>query len=290
MVDIAKLQKLAAEKGENQTEAQTGGGGTFELPAEGTGGVRLISYIEVGKHTKQFKGDKPKEVEQVILEFELVGKRWPSSNEETGREKPFVIRITENKSLNEKANFFKLFSRLNYDGTAKHFCELVGREFKATVVHSTSGEGAEKKTYANLRDDSGYTIVPPFSDVDDGEGNIERKRIKFPEAVSPLKIFLWDFADKEQWDSIFIDGTYGEQKDKEGNVIEGSGKSKNWIQALIRAAKNFKGSPIEGVVGGADELELGETETPKHTNEDKEAAKPKATATVTEEDPLEGMD
>lgn len=160
MVDIAKLQALAAEKGENQTEAQAGGGGTFELPDEGPGGCRLISYIEIGKHTKQFKGDKPKEVEQVILEFELVGKRWPATNSETGREKPFVIRITENKSLNEKANFFKLFSRLNYGGKAKHFCELVGQEFKCTIVHSTSGEGDEKKTYANLRDSTGYTIVP----------------------------------------------------------------------------------------------------------------------------------
>ena len=262
MVDIAKLQALAAEKGENQTEAQAGGGGTFELPDEGPGGCRLISYIEVGKHTKQFKGDKPKEVEQVILEFELVGKRWPATNSETGREKPFVIRITENKSLNEKANFFKLFSRLNYGGKAKHFCELVGQEFKCTIVHSTSGEGDEKKTYANLRDSTGYTIVPPFADVDDGEGNITRKRIKFPEAVTPLKIFLWDFADKEQWDALFIDGTFGDKKDKEGNVIEGSGTSKNWIQAKIKTAKNYPGSPVASVAGGGDALDIDDAETP----------------------------
>ena len=268
MVDIAKLQALAAEKGENQTEAQSGGGGSFELPDEGTGGCRLISYIEIGKHTKQFKGDKPKEVEQVILEFELVGKRWPSTNAETKREKPFVIRITENKSLNEKANFFKLFSRLNYGGKAKHFCGLVGQEFKCTVVHSTSGEGDEKRTYANLRDGTGYTIVPPFADVDDGEGNITRKRIAFPAAVSPLKIFLWDFADKEQWDALFIDGTFGDKKDKEGNVIEGSGTSKNWIQAKIKAATNYAGSPVAAVAGGGDALDIEDAEVPEHLNED----------------------
>lgn len=288
MVDIAKLQKLVAEKGENQTEAQTGGGGTFEQPEEGPGGCRLISYIEIGKHTKQFKGDKPKDVEQVLLEFELVGKRWPASNEETGREKPFIIRITENKSLNEKANFFKLFSRLNYAGTAKHFCELVGQEFKCTIVHSTSGEGDEKRTYANLRDSTGYTIVPPFADVDDGEGNITRKRIKFPEAVSPLKIFLWELADKEQWDSLFIDGTYGDKKDKEGNVIEGSGTSKNWVQARIKAAKNYVGSPVAAVVGGGDALDIEEAETPERALA---KVKPDQDAVADEdEDPLLEMD
>lgn len=286
MVDIAKLQKLAAEKGENQTEAQSGGGGTFELPVEATGGIRLVSYIEIGTHTKQFKGDKPKDVEQVILEFELCGPKWPATNEETGREKPFIIRLTENKSLNEKANFYKLFSRLNHDGTAKHFCELVGKEFKGTIVHSTSGEGDEKKTYANLRTGDGYTILPPFSDVEDDEGNISRKRMKVREASVPLKIFLWAFADKEQWDSLFIDGTYGDKKDKEGNVIEGSGTSKNWIQQRIKEAKNFPGSPIEGVIGGSDALELGGVEEPE-----RKATKPDpADDPVTEEDPLAGMD
>ena len=99
MVDIAKLQKLAAEKGENQTEAQAGGGGTFELPAEATGGIRLVSYIEIGKHKKEYKGDKPKEVEQVILEFELCGPKWPAKNEETGREKPFIILMLRGFNL-----------------------------------------------------------------------------------------------------------------------------------------------------------------------------------------------
>jgi len=285
MVDIAKLQALAAEKGENQTEATAAGGGTFEVPDEGTGGCRLISYIETGKHQKDFK-DGSKDIEQVILEFELVGKRWPSTNEETKRERPFIIRITENKSLNEKANFYKLFTRLKQEGD-KHMSQLVGRDFKCTVVHYTSGEGNEKKTYANLRDKAGYTIVPPYADVDDGEGNITRKRIAFPEAKSPLKIFLWDFADKEQWDSLFIDGTFADKKDDKGNVIEGSGQSKNWIQARIKAAKNFEGSPIAAVIGGGDALELGDAETPERKAT---APDPADDAPLTEEDdPLAGM-
>lgn len=286
MVDIAKLQQLAAEKGENQTEAQAAGGGSFEIPDAGPGGARLIEYIELGKHIKSYPGKPDKEVDMVMLGFELVGKRWPATNEETGREKPFIIRITEAKSLNEKANFFKLFSRLNYEGTAKHFAQLVSNAYKATVVHRTSGEGKEQKTYANLKDDSGYTIVPPFVDQADDEGNITRKRVAFPEAVSPLKIFLWDLADKEQWDSLFIDGTFGDKKDDKGNVIEGSGTSKNWIQERIKAAKNFKGSPIDQVLSGGDELELGEAEAPAKA--DKPA--PVDDAVAEEEDPLAGLE
>lgn len=281
MVDIAKLQALAAEKGEDQTEVQSGGGGTFELPVEATGGARLISYIEIGKHSKQFGNDKPKEVEQVILEFELCGPKWPATNEETGREKPFIIRITENKSLNEKANFYRLFSRLKGEGD-KHFSQLVGRAFKVTVTHSTSGEGDEKRTYANLRTKAdGYTIFPAYVDQQDDEGNVSRRAMKVREAITPLKIFLWEFADKEQWDSIFIDGMFGEKKDKDGNVIEGTGQSKNWIQARITSATNFKGSPIEGVIGGSDGLDLGEAEDPK-----KPATKKVETPVEDEVDPL----
>jgi hypothetical protein len=265
MVDISKLQQLAAEKGEDQTQAQEGGGGSLELPAPGVGGCRLISYIELGKHVTQFGKDKPKEVEQVLLEFELVGKKWPAKNEDTGRERPFIVRPPAmTKSLNEKATFYKLFNRLNYDGGAKHFAQLVGKDYRVTVALKEVGEGSDKRTFVNIRDDSGFTLVPPFSDVEDPEsGEIVRKRMKVAEATTPLKIFLWDFADKEQWDSLFIDGVYGEEKDKEGNVIEGTGKSKNWIQEKIKSAINFKGSPISDVLGGGDALDIGDAEQPK---------------------------
>ena len=45
-------------------------------------------------------------------------------------------------------------------------------------------------------------------------------------------------------------------------MIEGSGTSKNWIQAKIKAAKNYPGSPVASVTGGGDALDIADAETP----------------------------
>jgi len=262
MVDINKIQKMA-EQGEDQTVATKGSGKPFDMPKAGTAMLRLVSYIEIGEHTKKFTGKPDKDVPQVMLQFELLGKNYPATAPETdehqARETPFIITITENKFLSEKANFFKLFTKMNQDYDVKHMSSLVGKEFLGTVV--LTEPDANGRVYANLRDTNGYTIRPPYIDADDGEGGVERKRINVPKAVTPLKIFLWDYADQEQWDSLFIDGVFNPKKDDKGNVIA-EGKSKNWIQERILAAKNFKNSPVAAVVAGGDSLDLDGAETP----------------------------
>ena len=255
--------------GEDFTEAQKGGGGTREIPAEGLAMARLISYVELGKQVTKFKGEE-KIKDRVWLEFELYGKNYPATNSETGREKPLTVSFEETLSRNERANFFKLFTKMNHDGTAKHMAQLLGKPFLLNVIHVTKGEGDDKRTYVNVRNAEGYTIRPPYTDTIDDEGNAIRKVVSVPPAVAPLRAFVWNSARKDQWDSIFIDGRYPDKKDEQGNIIR-EGGSKNWLQERIRAATNFPGSPIANLIGGADQLDLGEVEKPKRTEAPKEA-------------------
>lgn len=254
MVDVNKLGALVAEKGDNQTEASTGGGGTFEVAPEGMGWARLVSYVELGKHREVYKDRKtgketPKEVNKVLLQWELSGKLFPPSNEETGREKPFIISEILTLSTNEKATFYKLFKRLNWEGTATHMVQLLGKPFKVKVTHNVKGE----RTYTNLKEDGVYNIEAPFLITETEEGQT-KKAVKVADAISPFRAFIWDLADKEQWDSIFIDGKYEDRTDDKG--VTTPGRSKNWIQERIQAALNFKGSPASAFVSGEAELDL----------------------------------
>lgn len=273
MVDLNKLGNLVKEKGIDQTEATTGGGGTFEVAPEGIGFARLVSYIEIGKHAKTFKDRKSgkeqaKEVDQVILEWELSGKKYPPANEETGRTGPFIVREFLTLSTNEKAIFYKLFKKLNWEGAATHMVQIVGKPYKIKVTHNVNGE----RTYVNLKDDDGYNIDPPFLITETEEGETVKKSIKVPDAVSPFRVFLWDLADKEQWDSLFIDGKYDDREDDKGKTIPG--KSKNWIQEKIASAINFKGSPASAFWSGEAELELDtDPDTDELDKADKKGAK-----------------
>jgi hypothetical protein len=243
----------AANQGPDMREAVQGGGGDYEPPAAGGCRLRFVGYCELGIHEETTK-DGVKKREKVWLSFELSG---PKHTVE-GEAQPHVISWVENLSLNEKANFFKLFKRMNYDGTAKHMAQLLGKEFLGTVVHKVVGEGADKRTYANLRDESGYTIRPPFvEDIESGE----TKRVTVIEARTPIKVFLWNFATKPMWDALFIDGRYPDKKNDAGEIIK-EGASKNYHQNRIKAALNFAGSPVAALIGAGGEPDLPGAETP----------------------------
>ncbi len=270
MVDFSKaIAEAASQTDMNET---TKGGGERRLPEPGLARLRLVSYIELGKHhDEKYKKDK----DEVVLQFELSGPKHEPFEVE-GKKIPFIITVRESVSLNEKANFSKLFRRLNHDGQATHFAQFLGKEFLGTVV-VTERDG---KKYANLRDDGGYTIRPPFvEDVETGES----RRVEVTAPLSPPRCFIWDYADKDQWDSIFIDGVWDEEKDEKTGEVKREARSKNTYQLRIKQAKNFAGSPIAeillGDVGG-DKLELGEGEKPQR----QEGASEGAAA-----DPLEGV-
>ena len=267
-IDINKLGKLVEEKGVDQSEASAGGDFAFEVPNAGIVYIRLIEYIELGKYDEVYKDRKTgkenaKTSEKVRLGFELRGPNHPEKNEETKREKPLIIRETLTLSTNEKSNFYKLFLKMRQACSmpdAKHMVQLMDKPMKAVIYHNKGkGENADK-TYANLKEDGVYAFTRPVRITENEDGSTTEHPVKVPAAINPQRAFIWDLADKEQWDSLFIDGKYDDRVNDKGETVPG--KSKNWMQEGIKRAKNWKGSPAAAIAGGADELDVGDAEQP----------------------------
>lgn len=240
-IDFKALGAKAAAEGADQTKAVVGGGADFVPPAAGPGLARFVGYAEIGKQKGTFKG-VPNVKEKVILMFELVGKRHVPNETAEGKKIPMLIVIEESYSLNEKANFFKLFQRMNYKQDAVHLAQLLGTGFKVEVVHDTwKDKTGKERVSAVLRNAGGYTITPPRKEDEDSEtGWVD---VAVPPALSDIRCFLWQQADLNQWASLFIEGEYAERKDDKG-VVTAPAKSKNTYQNKIKAAVNFQGSPI----------------------------------------------
>lgn len=247
--DYAAAIAAAAETSADMNQAQTGGGDYAPIAA-GKAGLRFVAYIETGKHEGTYHG-KPKVSDKVFLVFEVHGPKWPLND----NGEPQRITIEVNKSLNEKAGFFKLFKAMNYDGKARIFAQLLGNDYIGTIIHREYKRRDGKPGVAvELFDKTAgaYTITPPFvEDMDSGE--VRRRNV--PPAITPIKVFLWDHPSKEMWDAIFIDGEYPERKNDKGEVTAPA-RSKNKFQLAIKGAKNFKGSPIEALLDGVDDEAL----------------------------------
>jgi hypothetical protein len=255
----------------NMNEAQQGGG-DYQPPAEGLVRLRFIGYIEIGEHEKNYKG-KITYPEYVQLIFEASGPKHPAREDGS----PILFSLRMVKSTSEKAGFYKLFRRMNPSGSATHMAELLGNAYLATVVHNEVGEGADKRTYANLKDGEGvWTIREPFLDNTDPEtGEVTRTLVQVAEPTQPIRCFLWDYAEKEQWDSLFIDGVWEAKTDDAGKVIREE-KSKNVYQEAVQSAKNWLGSPMQELLfaGGTADIP--------------DAEKPSANTGAASSDPLEG--
>jgi hypothetical protein len=65
-------------------------------------------------------------------------------------------------------------------------------------------------------------------------------------AATAVKAFIWDIADKEMWDSIYIPGEYPERRDADG-VLIAPARSKNVIQEKIASAKNWASHPLSSL-------------------------------------------
>ncbi|QYW02320.1 hypothetical protein CPT_Paku_026 [Burkholderia phage Paku] len=262
--DYAAAIAAAAETSTDMNQAQTGGG-DYSPPAEGKAGLRFVAYIEIGKQEGTYQG-KPKVSDKVFLVFECHGPKWPLS--ENGE--PQRITVELNKSLNEKAGFYKMFKTMNYEGKARIFAQLLGQDFQGRIIHRKykrrdGKEGVSAELYDKVN--QVYTVEPPF--VEDEEGNSKRRNV--PPAVTPIKVFLWDSPSKGMWDSIFIDGEYPERKNDKGEVTAPA-RSKNKFQLAIKAAKNFKGSAIEALLDGVDDEALNSVgKTPEQAVAEKKA-------------------
>lgn len=231
--DLKKAVAGIAKNAPNMQEAQKGGGGDYTPPAAGACLLRFIGYIEVGKQKSVYKGET-KIKDKVKLIFEVHGKNYPPKELDDGTVIVPRITITETLSLSEKAHFFKIFNAMrNGREDITHMAQMLGEPFRGRIYHNP---GKDDKVFANLRNEAGYTIAPPY--IEDAETG-ETRKVKVPDAVSELRLFVWDQPSKEMWDSLFIDGEYEE------------GKSKNVLQAAVLSAVNYKGSPLEQMLVGA---------------------------------------
>lgn len=293
-IDFAALANAAAASGPNMTQAtEGGGGGEYVPPAEGTAMARLVGYIETG--VQEFSGgagQPPKLMPEAQLIFELSGANHAPKVLEDGTKLP--IRMTEKLSagknygaLNEKANLYKLFTQLNYDGKATHMSQLVGRGFLVDIRHDKKGD----KVYPSMRAaGGGYTFkAPRVSNPVDGT----IMEISVPPPISALRLFVWNAAPeylKQMWDSLFIDGSYPERKDKDGKVTAPA-KSKNVLQERILNSSSFKGSPIDELLQASGTVmslgAAGNVAPPAPTTGDGSAPAP--TSTTSPSDPLAGL-
>ena len=236
----ALLNKVATQ-GKDQSVASAGGG-DYTPPEAGQTGARIVAYYEVGQHESEYEGKK-KTNEEVIIVFELIGKKHPPKELDGGVKLPVRLSLRMNLSTHEKAGYFKMFSRLRTD--EKHFVQLLGKPVLLNVVHKERGEGDKKRTYANIDKDSVRKPIIQVPELEDGEptGNLLEQVFPVGPAITELKAFVWDFADKEMWDSIFIEGEYPERKDEKTGKVIAEARSKNTIQLEIAKALNFKGLP-----------------------------------------------
>lgn len=254
-IDFKALGAKAAATGTNMTVASVGGGGDYDPPAKGPTRLRFIAYVELGKQNGSYMG-KPTIKEKVQLVFELSGKNHAPRILDDGTKIPHRISIEVNFSLNDKAALFKLFQRLNYKQEATHIAQLLGQAYKGEVFHREYKRNDGKMGIAAELDNKaeGYSIAPPRVEDDEVDGGW--RVLEVAPATTPIKCFLWGHADKEQWDSLFIEGEYPERKDDKG-VVTAKAKSKNVLQNKIKAAANFIGSPMhELLVSSGQPLDL----------------------------------
>lgn len=245
-LDINALTTAAVETGVDMTKAVAGG---IAPPAKGIGTAVLVAYMEVGKHKRTIKG-QVKQEDSCVLRFELTGPLW-TPREVDGVKIPYILDVKVARSLNEKSNFFKLFTRLNYSGKATHITQLLGSTYKVRVNHREAKIGDKTMTFAELSTkDDGFTIYPPRIEiVNEDDGSVTVKDMKVNPYVSKLSALLWDKPSMNQWSSCFIEGEYAAEKNEDG-TIKKAAKSKNKYQILACSATNYQGSALHQLLAG----------------------------------------
>ena len=254
-MNIKELVNKAKET-ENQSEVTTGGDYEYTPPPAGKTFGRFIEYVELGKQPQTYEGKEKPACEEVRVTFELLN---PNKNikeiEVDGGTKKIADRISIKmpKKSNEKAKFYKLFKAMAAGRTdITHMAEMLNECFILDVQHNKSTDG--KKTYANLYENGQWFVHPPRHE-DPLAGTVVDISAHVPEALSPLKIFLWSNPTKETWDSLFIDGTT-EIQNADGTV---ENKSKNWVQETVLSATDYGGSALEQLLHGVDNLPTGDS-------------------------------
>lgn len=285
--DLSAIVNQAAAESVDLTEASKGGGGPTP-PAAGTCIATLVGYIELGRRVKKgFKGAADKKVRKARWIFELAGGTNPHTINDEGVK--MAKRITVNTWLPEpgrqpsdKSGFYKLFAALNHakDPAIKIPAQLLGKHVKVIVSQEKfTPPGGDEITYGSIGSaQDGYRISPAQIDItgDDGMPTGEVRVIPAPERISTIRCFLWDYANKEMWDSLFIDGEYEAVEAKDGQPARPA-KSKNVIQLEIKEALDWVGSPMQQILSAGGELDVEELSAGGDV------------PSVAQDDPLQGM-
>lgn len=283
--------QAAEEAGMDQSVVQKG----FErkLTPAGPTPMRFVSYIEIGNHVEQYEGKDKDPAPQVRLRFELNGEAHKNEFEKDGEKKVFynTIDIDIALSQNEKAGFFKLFKKMAYGRDAiKSMPAMLGEAFIGVIHHKKSQKTG--KPYPVLKMDGEWQVGAPFT-TDPMTGAVTNYDI--PAATEKFQMLLWDNPTQQQWDSIFIDGTY--EKEVDGKKVE---VSKNFIQNKCLEAVNFQGSALEALVGAQTmDMPITLEDTPAEAPKEEKApetppaaetpAAPAESAPAAKTDPLAGL-
>ena len=259
------------------------GGGSYTLLFKGLARLRFTGYIELGKHVKKIQGKPDKVEDQAWLIFELSGKGYEPKELEDGTKIPMRLTVKLNKSLNEKATYYKLFKRMNYEQKATNFIQLLGQPFLGNVGHfeiPSKEAGGQPTIIANFRDDAGnLTIRPPrIEAMDEVTGDVVVKPLPVAAAISEQRCLVWNAKPEhlgKMWASLYIPEAEASEGD-EGKEQ----RSRNVYQNTIKSALNFEGSPIHQYLQSAG-VDLGIPEPDKGQASD--AGKPDA------DDPLNGV-
>lgn len=243
-LDLSKIKALAAAEeatGKDLNVQQSGG--DYTPPAEGVVRLRFVSYVELGVHTSRsaMYGDKTKA--RARFGFELSGPKHPPKDID-GKKYPHLVFFEEPIGTGAKNNYSKLFKAMVKDyPAAKNFVALLGEAFRGKVSHRKYKVGDQERVSAELKTkETGYSITGTlYEDEESGEV----KRVKVDAPLTALQAFLWDHADVEQWDSIYVGGQYDD------------GGSKNKLQEKIKTAENFIGSAIyDALIEAGREAEI----------------------------------
>ncbi|ASL24406.1 hypothetical protein vBAspPH44_23 [Alteromonas phage vB_AspP-H4/4] len=241
-MDFSKLGSAAAAS-EDMTQNKTF---EREIPVEGVALLRLLSYIELGRHESNNPAHKP--ALKAMLTFEL---NHPKHMIEIdGKKVPQQITVRLNKGMTAKSGFRKLFNVMNkaHGNKYNHFVQMIGLPFLGEVFHNTVGEGDKKQVYANLQDDAGWSLKAPLQ-IDALSGT--ETPIPVAELDGTPKAFLWEndnISDedvKAMWDSLFIEG---EREVEDSKTKEKKTISKNWIQETIKKNIEWEGSVTQALV------------------------------------------
>jgi len=230
-----------AEQEDDQSQTRTGG--DFTAPKPGITVCRLIEYIELGMQKQKPYQGKPKPPAEVVrLTFELLSPAR-DIHEFDGKRTADKISFRCTKLLSNKARFKRLFNQMDYGRGKKHMAHFLGDAFLVEIFNYV---GTDKKDHASLFNNEGFCrIGAPFRPADPLDPNGKPTPIPVPDAISNLRLFLFNHPSPECWNSLYIEGER-EVKDDKGTV---TGKeSKNFIQDSIRAAVNFHGSPVEAML------------------------------------------